>query len=73
MAMDAVPKGSGFMDGLRFLLDKDRVLDSAARARATVDSMLAAVRATPDADPNWTDEEIFEKILAGVERASKRK
>lgn len=73
MALEAVPKGGGFLDGLRFLLDGDRVTDSAVRARATVDSMLAAVRAAPDADPKWTDEDICEKILAGVERASKRK
>lgn len=72
ISMEAVPSGGGLFDGVRFLLDKNRVTETARKAERTADDMIAAVRQSRDADPTWTDDYICQRILEGVERAQAR-
>lgn len=67
MAIDAVPKGGGLLDGFAFLCDPKRVTDSARAAQQWVEDAIAAVKAAPDNPYGEDDELICAEILRLIE------
>lgn len=72
MSVDAIPPGGGLMTGVEFLLDKNRVVNSAKVATKWVEDAIALVRTSPD-NPYKTDEEIAGAILDKLPKSSSQK
>lgn len=77
MALDVIPSGGGFEDGVRFLLDRERVQGTLWAAKMWAEKAVQAVREARDPNPfkNADDETIATEILRQVEakeRARKR-
>lgn len=70
MSLDAIPPGTtdGLMAGVRFLSDKDALVNSSREAKEWVSAAITAVRLAADPNPwrNSTDEEIAGEILAKI-------
>lgn len=69
MAVLAIPPNGGFVDGVRFLQDREALSRGAREAEAWARDAIAAMRAAADPNP-WrdaTDEEIAGEILRAVE------
>lgn len=69
MSLDAIPKGGGVADGLKFLLDKERIVKAAREADEWVKSCIAAVRKAAEPNPfrEAPDEDIAAEILRKIE------
>ena len=69
MAKDAVPDGGGLAAALKFLKDKDAIVNTARRATEFVYTAIALMRTCAEPNP-WkdaSDEEIAGEILKNVE------
>ena len=70
IAKEAVPDGGGFVDALRVLADKERIVNAAKNATVLAFEAIDLVRAAPDCE--WTtDEEIAQQIVEGIHGATK--
>jgi hypothetical protein len=72
MAADAIPKGGGFADGMRFLTSPDLP----ARGRDAVEWVFAAidaVKSAPDNPYGDDDEAVAGEILRRIEEKRSRK
>lgn len=66
--MDAIPKGGGIADGIKFLSDPASIKASAQLAQEWVADAIKAVRLAAEPNP-WkdaTDEQIAEEIVRQV-------
>lgn len=70
MSLDAVPRGGGVHDALRFLTEPGRLSASAKNAQVWVEAVLAAVRSAPG-NPHPDDEAVAAAILAEIARRKK--
>jgi len=68
MSVDAVPSGGGFSDGMRFLLDPERIMRSARESTAKAFAAIDAVKAAPDNPYGDDDEAIARAIIERLER-----
>lgn len=68
MAIEAVPPGGGFADGLRFLTDPELRRRGTERAIANLDTALAVIKTAPDNPYGDDDEAIAAAILVQLER-----
>lgn len=68
MAKDAIPPGGGVQAGVDFLMDKDKVIETARNAQTWVAHAILAIRQAPDPNPykSKTDEEVAQVILDRV-------
>jgi hypothetical protein len=69
VARDAIPNDGGFMDGIKFLLDKEKISTTATRATEWVKRAIQAVRDAKEPNP-WKsadDEAIAAEILRQIE------
>jgi hypothetical protein len=66
MALDAVPRGGGLPDALRFLQDKDAMVDSAKASTKWVKDAIAAVKQTHDNPFGNDDEAIAGELLRRI-------
>lgn len=76
MSIDAVPKGGGVADAVRFLMDKEAMLTAARNAEAWAKAAVQAVRDASAPNPwrNADDEAIAGEILRRLdERKEKTK
>jgi hypothetical protein len=69
VSMEAIPKGGGVADGLKFLTDKERISKTVHAADQWVKDVIAAVRKAGEPNPfkDATDEEIAGEILRKVD------
>jgi hypothetical protein len=68
MSMDAIPKGGGFADGLRFLSSPEKIAAAARSAETWVLEAIRLVRSAADPNP-WKsadDEAIAGELLKRV-------
>lgn len=77
MAVAAIPEGSQepFIDGVRFLTDRDRLSQAARDAKRQAQDMVLLVRNGAEPNP-WrdsTDDEIAAEIMRRVEALKKRR
>ncbi len=74
MAMNAIPKGGNFMDGVRFLVDKDMLISGFKKAWDWAEQSIIKVREAtePNIFKNATDEEISAEILKKIEEKKKK-
>lgn len=75
MALDAVPVGGGFADGIRFLTTEGAIASSAKSAEKWARDAVAAIRAAADPNP-WRDaddEAIAGELLRQVEARKRGK
>jgi len=75
MWIQAIPSGGDMIDGIRFLLDKDRVSCAAKDARKQARAVIDAVKEAPD-NPWGDDDEaiagaILERVKAGLAQINK--
>lgn len=71
MAMQAIPPGGGVGAGISFLMDADRVRESAKEAKAWVNGAIDAVISAPD-NPYGTDrEKIAEELVRRIDARKK--
>jgi hypothetical protein len=76
MSQEAIPKGGGVADGLKFLMDKERIQKAFRESTQWVESVILAVRSAAEPNPfkDADDETIAAEILRRVEeKANKRK
>ena len=75
VSLDAIPRGGGFADGVKFLSDKDRIIKTMRDAHDWVKQVIAAVRKAGEPNPfkNATDEDIAGEILKKIEEKRKKK
>lgn len=76
MSIDAIPKGGGLADGLKFLSSKESIVGGFRTAATWVQAALQSVRnsAEPNQFKNASDEEIAAEIIRKMEakRGAKR-
>ena len=74
MGVDAIPRGGGFADGLKFLSNKENVTSGARAAAVWVRTALEAVRQAGEPSPwkNSNDEEIATYLLQQVAEREKQ-
>lgn len=61
-----IPPGGGIVAGVSAIVG-GKLPVAMKQAAEWVAEAIKVVRTAPDADPNWTDEDIAGKILAGVD------
>lgn len=71
MSFDAIPDGGGFLDGIRFITDPDRIRESARKATEWAFAAIDLVKAAHDNHYGDDDEVIAGEILRRLE-AQKR-
>ena len=69
IALEAVPKGGSFADGLDFLTNPDRRRQGLERAMSRLEAALAAVKSAPDNPYGDDDEAIAAEIIERVNAA----
>lgn len=67
MSIDAVPSDGGFKHGLAFLMDKDRIINSARASMKWVFEAIDLVRSAPGGELLGDDEAIAGEILKKIE------
>jgi len=74
IALDAIPPGGDFLDGLRFLANKEAISTGARMATQWVESAIEAVRQAADPNPwrNADDEVIAGEILRQIKAKKER-
>ena len=75
VSMEALPKGGGVADGIKFLSDKDRIIKAMRSAHDWVKQVIKAVRKAGEPNPfkNATDEDIAGEILKKIEENRKKR
>lgn len=69
VAREAIPAGGGIADGMNFLLDRQRMIETSRKALEWCDLAVTAIRSAPD-NPYGNDEEaIAGAILANAENS----
>jgi hypothetical protein len=69
MSLDAIPKGGGFADGIKFLSDREGMAKSLRAADDWVKAAILAVRNAGEPNP-WrdkTDEDIAGELMRKIE------
>lgn len=69
MSLDAIPKGGGVADGIKFLSDRDLMSKTLRAADEWVKAVIVAIRQAgePNHLKNATDEEIAEELLRKID------
>lgn len=69
VSLDAIPKGGGFADGIKFLSDREGMSKSLRAADEWVKAAILAVRNAGDPNPfrGVSDEEIAAEILRKIQ------
>lgn len=62
MSLDAIPKGGGFADGVKFLMDKERIVASSKAASEWVQTAIHLIRTAAEPNP-WKDAD--DEAIAG--------
>lgn len=66
MSKNAIPQGGGFLDGLRFLRNKESIANGYREARKEMEEYLSVLRESlrkERPDKSYTDDELAEMIL----------
>lgn len=68
MSVDAIPSGGGFGDGIKFLMNPDRVVSTAKSATEWVNQAIGLIRTAADQNPwkNADDEAIAGELLSQI-------
>lgn len=72
MSIDAIPNGGGLGDGLKFLMDKQRIIAGAKAATEWVNQAISVVKTAPDNPWGDDDEAIAGEILRQVKERALR-
>jgi hypothetical protein len=69
VSLDAIPKGGGVADGIKFLSDKNKIITTFRESHEWVKKAIQAVRQAGEPNPfkNSTEEEIAGEILRKIE------
>jgi hypothetical protein len=75
MSQEAIPKGGGVADGLKFLMDKERIQKSLREAAKWIEEAILSVRSAAEPNPLKAadDETIAAEILRRIEEKAKKR
>ena len=75
VSMDAIPKGGGLQDGIKFLLDKERMVKAFREAEAWFEEEVGMLReaSLPNPYKYLTNEEIAGCILEQLEQRDRER
>jgi len=67
VSRDAIPNGGGFVAGLEFLMDKERMIQVSRDALAWIELAIVTIKIAPDNPYGDDDEAICAAILEKIE------